>query len=110
MAHWDAENPWRDGLVYVPIEELAEALSGGQVKIGRDGNVVERTAKYNLERWRKYGDKLDAYVLPSSDGLHSAGVRYGPEGDEYLSPAAIYPEKLDELVSRYRDETPKINI
>lgn len=72
--HWHEFNPWADKLIYVPLETAA-FLCG-----------YSWTAETTLEHWRQYGDKFDAYVLPQPNGHHSIGVRYGAEGDEYLSP------------------------
>ncbi len=75
MAHWHESNPWASKLVYVPdLAELAEAL------------VANRRAREPaLRYWQEKGQKLDAYVLKDSLGFH-AGIRYGAEGSEYLSP------------------------
>ncbi|NTF17794.1 hypothetical protein G6L37_05225 [Agrobacterium rubi] len=111
MTHWDQYNPWRDRLVYVPIEELAEALADGSSIRLQDGSVVEYTAELMLKHWRSNSYELDAYVLPDQalDAYilpnqafgHSVGIRYGSHGHEYLSPLVRDQSRVDELYRRY---------
>lgn len=34
MPHWHEHNPWADVVVYVPLEQLAEAVAGGVIWSG----------------------------------------------------------------------------
>lgn len=105
MQHWHDSNPWADAIVYVPIEELAAALAGGKVQIGKDGPIVDQTPERLLAQWRSYGDRLDAYILPCPDGRCSTGIRYGADGNEYLSPAAYDPSSVRELLGRHAPDS-----
>lgn len=92
-GHWHAVNPWRDCVVYVPIERLAECIAGGtrgETK-GKD---------WLLAHWRTYGKRLDAYVLQGKSP-HSIGVRYGAEGNQYLSPHNSNPRKIAALLKEF---------
>jgi hypothetical protein len=103
MAHWDQYNPWRDKIVYVPPEELAEALAdGSQVRLP-DGSVVEYTAELMLEHWRQNSYEIDAYLLPGQPLGFSVGIRYGSHGSEYLSPYVRDQSKIEALHARYAD-------
>lgn len=78
--HWHKENPWRDEITYIAIDDLAEMLSGGN--ISDRGTIRPMDKEFWLEHWRQCGrSKLDAYLL----GEDSAGVRYGPNGPDYYS-------------------------
>jgi len=90
---WHDENPWKDNLVYVTVEELA-ACHYSMTAPNRSWDVIEVIA-----HWAQYGDKLDAYILCNSP-LFSAGVRYGPQGHDYLFPHLVLP-KVKELRDRY---------
>ena len=97
--HWHEQNPWNDHIVYVPIEELADAAYLlGQPVHTPDGRVIY-TKEILLKNWRQHGDKLDAYVLTGR--VFYGGIRFGPEPNQYLSPG-FYLDKLKELVSRYQ--------
>jgi hypothetical protein len=102
MPHWHDDNPWADAVVYVPMEELAEAVAGGPHESGTDGASVEQT----LAHWRAAGPRLDAYVLPQPDGRHSVGIRYGAEGHEYLSPLNRAPDRVAALADLYAAASP----
>ncbi|MEQ1950958.1 hypothetical protein [Mesorhizobium sp. CN2-181] len=97
---WHGQNPWADSLVYVPIEELAACsmLIGRNLQLA-DGTTVICTIEHMLNHWHEYGDKLDAYVLTGP--LLTGGVRFGPEGENYLSPGFSLP-KLRELMIKHR--------
>ncbi len=75
-THFRDWNPWHDDCVYVPPERLAMALG-------------DPTFLYSVEKllkdWQGMSTiaKVDAYILPHSN---SVGIRFGVEGDEYLSP------------------------
>jgi hypothetical protein len=94
--HWDDENPWRYNLVYVPIEELA----GCSLRLEDPNNTWAMIE--TIAHWAQYGPKLDAYILRDST-LVSAGVRYGPEGNHYLSPALSLP-KVMALRAKYLNQ------
>ena len=100
--HWHDQNPWRDQIVYVPIERLAECVAGGTIRIGMDGPVVPYDVAFVLQHWAGNGrDRLDAYILPQPNGRHSIGIRYGAEGSEYFSPHNANPEKTAALLAEY---------
>lgn len=103
MPHWHEHNPWKDKVVYVPLERLAECAAGG--KVSYKGNIVDRTPEFLVSHWhRAVGkDKLDAYILPSPNGLHSIGIRYGAEGWEYYSPHNNNPAVTDALLKEYQN-------
>lgn len=97
-THWHDQNPWRDTVVYVPIERLAECVAGGTIQIGLEGPTVQYDVAYVLAHWAKYGDKLDAYILPQPGGRHCIGVRFGAGDSEYLSPYNANPEITESLL------------
>ena len=103
--HWHNVNPWRDQIVYVPIERLAECVAGGTI-LDADGVVRPYNVAWLLAHWAQCGrDKLDAYILPQPNGLHSLGVvRYGAEGSEYFSPHNAHPEKTKALLAEFRSK------
>lgn len=92
--HWHEHNPWRDNLIYVSLEELA-ACHHAVNDPSSAWRMVDAIA-----HWLQYGDQLDAYILVNTT-LMSAGVRYGPEPHQYLSPAFSLP-KLWALREHYR--------
>lgn len=83
--HWHEYNPWAADIIYVRLDELA-AVCG-----------YSWPAEETLEHWHQYGEELDAYILPQPSGMHSIGVRFGPRGEDYLSPYADQ-EKLKKLM------------
>lgn len=87
--YWDEFNPWKDGLVYVPLEELAQCLMTAAY-----GNEVDSA----LKTWRHMSSHLDGYILVNT---LSAGIRYGSEGSQYLSPQFSMP-KIAALLKKYR--------
>ncbi len=104
--HWHDVNPWKDDVVYVPIERLAECVAGGMVEHLDTGKVEPHDVAYVLRGWQRTsemrdGAPLDAYILPQPDGHHSLGVRYGAEGSEYYSPHNAHPEKTNALLAEY---------
>lgn len=101
MTHWHHSNPWADKAVYVPLEEMAEAVAGGTIMVGPDRRIVDRDPRYLLQGWKAYGDKLDAYILPQPHGQHAAGVRYGPRDSDYLSLSPQSPARVAELLAKY---------
>lgn len=102
VPDWHQQNPWKDRLIYVPIEELAQAchLVGRPVR-----NLDDVTTNWDVEdvlhNWQNYGDKLDAYILTGP--LMTGGVRFGPDGPDYLSPGFLLP-KLHALKLKYGDK------
>lgn len=98
-VHW--VNPWEDA-ISVPIEELAECHHGlGQMFSSISGTYTLTKEKV-LEYWCMAGDKLDAYILPEPGVLgHSIGIRYGNEGNEYISPMGD-KEKVQALLDKYK--------
>lgn len=103
MAHWDQYNPWRELIVYVPIEELAEALAdGSSIRLG-DGSVVEYTPELMLRQWQQYSYNLDAYILPRQELGFSVGVRYGSHEGEYLSLHVRDQSKIEALYGLYAE-------
>jgi len=101
MSHWDQYNPWREKVVYVPLEELADALADGSSIELQDGSIVEYTAELMLEHWRQNSYELDAYILPGQALGYSVGVRYGSHGAEYLSLYVRDQSRIEELYRRY---------
>lgn len=101
MSHWDQYNPWREKIVYVPLEELADALADGSSIELQDGSIVEYTAELMLEHWRRNSYELDAYILPGQALGYSVGVRYGSHGAEYLSLYVRDQSRIEELYQRY---------
>lgn len=102
MANWDEFNPWSEKAVYVPLEELAEALAGGDVRMP-DGTIVERTAGQLIGNWQQYSFELDAYILPGRGQDYAVGVRYGSHEDQYLSPRIPDMRRVVELHERYTE-------
>lgn len=101
MANWDQYNPWREKLVYVPLEELAEALADDSNVQLPDGRVVKNTAERLLGNWQQYGYELDGYLLPNDVLGYSVGVRYGSHDNEYLSLYARDRSKIEALYLQY---------
>jgi len=100
--HWHDQNPWRDQITYVPIERLAECAAGGTI-LDVDGVVRPYNVAWLLAHWAQGGrDRLDAYILPQPNGLHSLGVRWGAEGGEYFSPHNAHPDLAQALLAEYR--------
>ena len=104
QTHW--VNPWEDA-ISVPIEELAECHAGlGEMYSSIRSGTFTMTKETVLKHWKNAGDKLDAYILPQPDGDHSIGIRYGNDGEDYLSPAGD-KEKVQALLDKYKDEIDK---
>jgi hypothetical protein len=100
--HWHDQNPWRDKIVYVPLERLAECVAGGTIS-DHTGAIEPYDVAFVLRFWAQGGDKLDGYILPQPGGFHSIGVRYGAEGSQYLSPHNAHPEKTAALLAELRE-------
>ena len=81
MTHWP--NPWPEA-VPVSLETIADLVAGGAIR-QPDGSIVLYDAAYALAYFKSMGAKLDPYLL-SGGGRIQAGVRYGAEGNEYISP------------------------
>lgn len=102
VPHWHEQNPWNDHILYVRKEELAECMMAiGKSFAMHDGQHLIYTIEHALEHWETYGSKLDAYILTGK--LITAGVRYGPEGSDYLSPGFHMP-RLWALIQKYRNQ------
>jgi hypothetical protein len=102
MTHWHDDNPWAARAVYVSIDELAECLmrSAEARKERNPGYPVQPASKY-LDSWKRLGNALDAYILPSDRGEHQVGVRYGSKPDAYLSLYVPDESVVEELLNRY---------
>jgi hypothetical protein len=99
MTHWHDSNPWAETAVYVPAEELAAALAGGNVRLA-NGAVETLDAAFILDAWRNHGN-YDAYILPPTPSGHSVGIRYGARPDDYLSPHVRNQAAVAELFEAY---------
>lgn len=88
MPHWPQPPQWADRVVHVEPGDLAACLANlGRPRLGRDGSTRILTAEAAVAEWTRDGTaEVDAYVLPSPSGHHSAGIRYGAGGGDYLSP------------------------
>jgi hypothetical protein len=98
MTHWT--NPWNDAIPVTLLELAACHYGLGKPCGALDGSSVILTIDHILAHWRQYGNKLDAYILPQPNGWHSIGVRYGNEGQQYLSPAGDR-ERVTALLNHY---------
>jgi hypothetical protein len=100
--HWHEQNPWKDRVLYIPLAELAEChQTTGKPYAYLDEKPLIYTVEMCLDHWREYGDKLDAYILTGK--TFTAGVRFGPDGPDYLSPGFSLP-KLWKLVQKYGNQ------
>jgi hypothetical protein len=85
--HWLHEQPWAS-CVYVQLEQLAlcSQYIGEQIT-GADGKPQLNSIERVIQSWKRAGDRLDAYLIPAESigGDISGGVRYGPNGSDYLS-------------------------
>jgi hypothetical protein len=99
--HWHEQNPWKDRVLYVPLAELAECMLAFDKPIQTSNGIVTCDLQFILDHWRQHGDKLDAYVLTGK--TFTAGVRFGPEGEHYISPGFTLP-KLWKLVQKYGNQ------
>ena len=86
MPHWHDHNPWATRLRYISFDDLV-ALYGAEKTV----RVVEKT----------HG-KIDAYLLKQPDGSYEFGIRYGKEGQEYLSPSCEQ-RTADMIWRKYND-------
>jgi hypothetical protein len=102
MSYWHEHNPWKDELVYVPIDELAEAalLIGSRVRL-HDNKITIFDKNDVLDYWNQYGNRLDPYILTGK--TITGGVRYGPRDYQYLSPG-FSTAKLIGLLRRYNNK------
>lgn len=100
VPHWHEYNPWKDHIVYVPLEELAECHHAlGRLLASHGKEPIVYTVRHTLEHWRQCGPKLDAYILTGK--IITGGVRYGRKGEQYLSPG-FYTPKLWALLQKYK--------
>lgn len=100
MAHWHDDNPWADRATYVRLSDLAECAADGYLLDTVAGRMVENTPQRNLMEWLAASGsdgKLDAYLIPGQYGP-SAGVRFGPNPEDYLSPLVRDREKAEQLI------------
>jgi hypothetical protein len=83
--HWHKHNPWKDRVVYVPLNELVECIS------------------HAPGFYQTLTGNLDAYILPNGHGDygHSIGIRYGKEGPDYYSPLGDR-KKVQALLDKYQ--------
>lgn len=91
MAHWHSHNPWARTLTYLPdIEEVAACYAP---HIHTD---------LTIRRWEMNGQKLDLYLIEDESGSrqHSFGIRYGGNGEDYLSPH-MHPRIAELLLAKY---------
>lgn len=102
-VHW--VNPWPEAIP-VPLEELAPCVAGGLVGTV-SGEVKPYDVEYVLAEWRRYGEKLDGYLLIAGSGdpmTISVGVRYGEEGAQYLAPGCRNRSLAMDLIRKYRSD------
>ncbi len=94
MAHWHDYNPWAHVLVYTPdLESWLDCLAGGLH--GYDKEAY----RARIER-EQPGQKIDCYILPQPSGMHSIGLRFGPNVEDYYSPEADYA-KAQAIIDRF---------
>lgn len=103
--YWHDFNHFAEFLVYVTLEELAAChrYFGQFAYLAEYNQAVLITAELVLNSWLDAGSALDAYILPDAlmvGGLPCAGVRYGAESHEYISPNCD-SKKLLELLATY---------
>lgn len=98
--HWHDQNPYKNELIYVPLEELAECFRYyGKPLMTADGMTAIGTSKLILDKWNALGSHLDGFILTGK--LLMAGVRYGPEPEDYFYPE-ILTHKLIKLFQKHR--------
>jgi hypothetical protein len=81
--HWFFENPWRQKAVFVPFDQFLRNTIGAMC--------------WKTRLQRQYGEKFDAYILAQPDGSFQAGIRYGANPDQYLSPDSHHIASLVRL-------------
>lgn len=105
QPHWHDQNPWNDHLIYVPLDELAECCAAiGKTFAQFLGTPMKYEPFHMIQHWQEYGSRLDGYILTGP--IVTAGIRFGPGGDEYLSPGFHLP-KLAALLKKYRNQQRK---
>src|ERR1700677_2363907 len=82
--HWEKFQPWPEA-VYVPVGILAGCVDKGNGLVRVDIGMVPYNDAFILEGWHRCGKVLDGYILRQPGGLFSIGVRYGPNGEDYIS-------------------------
>jgi hypothetical protein len=95
------KNPWPEAIP-VPVQELVACCAGGTVST--PNGVRSNDEAYLLERWRQFGEKLDGYLLIASSQDPTTlrvGVRYGPAGEQYLSPHCQNRQVAMDLLQKY---------
>lgn len=75
VIHWHEQNPWKDKIVYITVDEMTEILA-----------TDYQPKNQLLRHFAQYGEKLDAYLMPNFlTDTPTAGIRFGAMGEEYLS-------------------------
>jgi hypothetical protein len=100
--HWHLDNPFADRAIYVPLAELAKTYKHlNEYKRTLAGNLVKASERDVLAHWCFGGRKIvDAYVIGCSAFGYSAGVRYGAQGHEVLTPYGDH-DLLEGLADEY---------
>lgn len=100
ITFWHDDNPWRDDVVYVTLEELAECVDKGNGLVRLPDDVaVSYDNRWLMNHWQLASNALDAYILPQPSGDHSIGVRWGSLGSQYFSPMA-HKERTQALLDK----------
>lgn len=103
--HWHEFNPWKDRLVYVPIEELAECV----LPMGGPDRILPMFETWSMidaiAHWTQYGLNLDGYIVTEGPILQ-AGIRFGAEPEHYLTPPFSLP-KLHALLLKHWTRKPR---
>lgn len=101
LAHWHEHNPWKDDLIYTTIDEVVRLMADDN-KIMTPTGMRTKTPEWIRNNYlAQYGDKLDPYILTGG----SVGVRYGPEGEQYLSPGVDPRRVIRFLVNKLKEQT-----
>lgn len=88
---WRDSNPWSGQCVYVPYRRFLACTSLRASQIVDNG-------------WDE--SKVDAYLLPQPDGSLSAGLRYGADGPDYLSPMVTDAKAAADLATEFGSDGP----
>jgi hypothetical protein len=87
--HWI--NPWKEARD-LPLDSILELAS-------KYYNCSDSEARlFLLKSMCLQYPHLDAYIIPSNNGWHSLGARYGNEEHEYLSFTVDYGPELENLL------------
>jgi hypothetical protein len=85
MGLWHEYNPWKDQVVYIPLNVAAVLHDAIGEPIATSDGVQIVTADFLIAGWQQYGSIVDAYLLPEKDYI-SLGVRFGQNPEDYFSP------------------------